>query len=108
MISQENWRRFRSPEDNTREMIEIFLGLFDQDAEVPKASIACKNWSLTDDEQGYQLVIGFDENTEPQEVLGAAILSCYDFYQAVAQHPLLIPGSPRSSSTPSSSDIPGE
>ncbi|WDT76826.1 MAG: hypothetical protein MPW16_06330 [Candidatus Manganitrophus sp.] len=91
MISQENWRRFRSPEDNTREMIEIFLGLFDQDAEVPKASIACKNWSLTDDEQGYQLVIGFDENTEPQEVLGAAILSCYDFYQAVAQHPLLIP-----------------
>lgn len=91
MISQENWRRFRSPEDNTREMIEIFLGLFDQDAEVPKASIACKNWSLTDDEQGYQLVIGFDENTEPQQVLGATILSCYDFYQVVAQHPLLIP-----------------
>lgn len=91
MISQENWRRFRSPEDNTREMIEIFLGLFDQDAEVPKASIACKNWSLTDDEQGYQLVIGFDENTEPQQVLGAAIVSCYDFYQAVSEHPLLIP-----------------
>ncbi len=91
MISQENWRRFRSPEDNTREMIEIFLGLFNQDAEVPKASIACKNWSLTDDEQGYQLVIGFDENTEPQEVLGATILSCYDFYRVVSEHPLLIP-----------------
>lgn len=91
MISQENWRRFRSPEDNTREMIEIFLGLFNQDTEVPKASIACKNWFLTDDEQGYQLVIGFDENTEPQQVLGATLLSCYDFYQVVAQHPLLIP-----------------
>lgn len=91
MISQENWRRFRSPEDNTREMIEIFLGRFNQDTEVPKASIACKNWFLTDDEQGYQLVIGFDENTEPQQVLGATLLSCYDFYQVVAQHPLLIP-----------------
>jgi hypothetical protein len=91
MISQENWRRFRSPEDNTREMIEIFLGLFDQDADVPKASIACKNWSLTDDEQGYQLVIGFDENTQPQQVLGATVRSCYDFYRLLAQHPLLVP-----------------
>lgn len=91
MISQENWRRFRSPEDNTREMIEIFLGLFDRDADVPKAAIACKNWSLTDDQQGYQLVIGFDENTTPQQVLGATIISCYDFYRLLSQHPLLIP-----------------
>ncbi|MFY9271042.1 MAG: hypothetical protein WAO55_14970 [Candidatus Manganitrophaceae bacterium] len=90
MISQENWRRFRSPEDNTREMIEIFLGLFDRDADVPKAAIACKNWSLTDDQQGYQLVIGFDENTKPQEVLGVTVVSCYDFYKAISQHPLLI------------------
>jgi hypothetical protein len=34
MISQENWRRFRSPEDNTREMMEILLGRF-IDSEVP-------------------------------------------------------------------------
>ena len=38
--SVENWRRFRSPEDNTREMIEIYLGLFDRDDDVPKASTA--------------------------------------------------------------------
>ncbi|MBW2468110.1 MAG: hypothetical protein JRE62_02360, partial [Deltaproteobacteria bacterium] len=45
MVSQENWRRFRSPEDNTREMMEIFLKRFN-DAEVPLAAMACKNWSL--------------------------------------------------------------
>lgn len=91
MISQENWRRFRSPEDNTREMIEIFLGLFDRDADVPKAAIACKNWSLTDDSEGYQLVISFDENTKPQQLLGGTVVSCYDFYRLLSQHPLLIP-----------------
>jgi len=90
MVSQENWRRFRSPEDNTREMMEIFLGRF-EDEEVPKAAQACKNWYLTDDSQDYQLVIGFDENSEPQEILDTEVTSCYDFYWAVAEHPALIP-----------------
>jgi hypothetical protein len=90
MISQENWRRFRSPEDNTREMMEIFLARY-IDAEVPKAAIACKNWHLTDDSQGYQLVIGFDENTTPQNILDTAVVSCYDFYRAISQHQALIP-----------------
>jgi hypothetical protein len=90
MVSQENWRRFRSPEDNTREMMEIFLGRF-QDEEVPQASTACRNWSLTDDSQDYQLLIGYDENTHPQQILGTTVTTCTDFYMAVANHGDLIP-----------------
>ena len=92
MKSQANWRRFRSPEDNTREMIEIYLGLFDRDEDVPKASIACKNWYLTDEDADYQLVIDNSEaNTEPQKVLGSWVTSCEDFYEVIANHPLVIP-----------------
>ncbi|MGD8836783.1 MAG: hypothetical protein PVJ84_03585 [Desulfobacteraceae bacterium] len=90
MISQENWRRFRSPEDNTREMMEIFLGRF-KDEEVPLASLACKNWSLTDDSDDYQLVIGYDENTQPQAILDTTVTTCTDFYMAIANHADLIP-----------------
>jgi hypothetical protein len=90
MISQENWRRFRSPEDNTREMMEIFLGHFNDD-DVPLAAKACQNWSLTDDSEGYQLVIGYDQNTEPMSLLGATVVDCNDFYWAVANHGALIP-----------------
>ncbi len=90
MISQENWRRFRSPEDNTREMIEIYLGLFDQDDEVPKASQACQNWHLTGDDQDYQLVITLDENIVPQKVLGQWINNCFDFYRTISNHPKVI------------------
>jgi hypothetical protein len=90
MITQENWRRFRSPEDNTREMMEIFLKRF-KDEEVPLASTVCKNWSLTDDSDGYQLVIGFDRNTEPLTLLDTTVVDCYDFYRAVAEHPSLVP-----------------
>lgn len=90
--SQANWRRFRSPEDNTREMIEIYLGLFDKDADVPKASMACKNWYLTDDAEGYQLIIDYSEaNTEPQKVLDTWVTSCEDFYELIANHVLVIP-----------------
>jgi len=92
MKSQANWRRFRSPEDNTREMIEIYLGLFDRDDDVPKASIACKNWYLTDGDGNYELVIDeLNENTEPQQVLDQWVTSCEDFYKAIASHPLVIP-----------------
>ncbi|MDH5183224.1 MAG: hypothetical protein OEX12_04975 [Gammaproteobacteria bacterium] len=91
MTSQANWRRFRSPEDNTREMMEIFLMRF-VDAEVPLASIACQNWYLTDDAEDYQLRKGININTQPQTLLGRGdIVDCYDFYQAIAEHASLIP-----------------
>ncbi len=94
MKSEANWRRFRSPEDNTREMIEIYLGLFDRDGDIPGASIACQNWYLTgqNNEERYALVIDdFEENTVPQRVLDTWVTNCDDFYNTVSNHPLLIP-----------------
>ena len=92
-ISQNNWRRFRSPEDNAREMIEIYLGLFDRDADVPKAAKACKNWYLTDENQGYLLKNPPENNnTEPQLILdNYYVTTCEDVMQAIANHPLVIP-----------------
>ena len=90
--SESNWKRFRSPEDNTREMIEIYLGLFDRDADVPKASKACKNWSLSDQDSGYKLMKGPGENTEPQLILDSYyVTTCEDFFSTVSNHPLVIP-----------------
>ncbi len=90
--SQANWRRFRSPEDNTREMIEIYLGLFDRDEDVPKASIACRNWYIDDNGGKYDLIIDNNyKNSEPQFVLDSWVTSCEDFYEVIANHPLVIP-----------------
>jgi len=91
MRSEENWRRFRSPEDNTREMMEVFLGLEDRDADVPAASKACQDWFLTDENQGYKLSFTDFPNTEPQQVLDESVVSCDDFYALVANHSNLLP-----------------
>lgn len=91
MRSLENWRRFRSPEDNTREMMEIFLGLEDQDDEVPRASKACQDLYLTSENEGYLLAYTDFPNDEPQTVLDTTIVNCDDFYDAVANHQRLIP-----------------
>ncbi len=90
VISQENWRRFRSPEDNTREMMEIFLHRFIDD-EVPKAAKACQNWHLSGEREGYKLVINNNLNTEPQNVLDTTVITCEDFYKALSNHKNLIP-----------------
>ena len=89
--SVENWRRFRSPEDNTREMIEIYLGLFDRDEDVPRASKACQDLYLTDEAAGYKLAYTDYPNDVPQLVLDNYVLNCNDFYDVVAAHPLVIP-----------------
>lgn len=90
--SESNWKRFRSPEDNTREMIEIYLGLFDRDADVPKASKACKNWSLSNEDQGYKLIKGANENTVPQLILDSYyVTTCDEVFAAISNHPLVIP-----------------
>lgn len=89
--SEANWRRFRSPEDNTREMMEIFL-LRQNDAEVPIAAKACQNWFLSDDTMAYQLIKTQNINTEPLSVIDTdGIITCEDFYHALAQHADLIP-----------------
>jgi len=89
--TQENWRRFRSPEDNTREMIEIYLGLFDRDDDVPRASKACQDLYLSDEDADYELLSTGFINTEPQFVLDTFVTTCGDFYDVVANHPLLMP-----------------
>ena len=96
--SQENWRRFRSPEDNTREMIEIYLGLFVPDDgdganDVVNASIACQNYYLTDDsnEDRYRWVDNGNYNTAEVEVLDTFITSCDQFYELVAGRPETLP-----------------
>ena len=90
--SESNWKRFRSPEDNTREMIEIYLGLFDRDADVPKASKACKNWALSDEDAGYKLMKGPNENTEPQLILDSYyVTTCDEVFAVISNHPLVIP-----------------
>lgn len=89
--TQENWRRFRSPEDNTREMIEIYLGLFDRDEDVPRASKACQDLYLSDQDADYELLSTGFINTDPQYVLDTFVTTCGDFYDVIANHPLLIP-----------------
>ena len=79
MSSLYNWRRFRSSEDNGREMIEIFL--FDrEDSHVPPSAKALQNWKLNDKRE---LIISADENKEPIEMFGKTIYNGYDFYEAL-------------------------
>ncbi len=88
MVSDDNWRRFRSPEDNGREMMEIFLQNF-SDTFVPIAAKALQNWKLSSDND--TLVIGLDENTEPLELFGTTITDGFDFYRELVKSPEFIP-----------------
>ena len=91
MVTQENWRRFRSPEDNVREMMEIYLQRF-RDDDVQKGAQACKNWYLTDDVEGYRLIKTININQESLSLLDTTnIVNCEDFYRALADHAQLIP-----------------
>lgn len=91
MNSPPNWERFRSPEDNTREMLEIFLARF-IDAEVPLAATACRNWSVTHNANGISSIVrGANANTVPQQLLGTSVISCEDFYRALVNHADLVP-----------------
>ena len=82
MSSEDNWRRFRSPEDNGREMLEIFT--FDgDDADVPIAATALQNWKL--DRDNDTLVVGLNENTKPLSLFGTTIYNGDDFYRELAK-----------------------
>ena len=90
MMSNENWRRFRSPEDNGREMLEIFLMDFN-DSHVPLAAKALQNWQL--DTKSRTLVITLNENTEPITNLfkNTTIFNGEDFYREIVLHPNFLP-----------------
>jgi len=85
--SESYWRRFRSPEDNTRETMEIFIENFN-DSDVPLASKACKNWHLN---YKKKLVKDSNVNTDPIDLFGKTIYTCNDFFNAIKSHPNLIP-----------------
>jgi len=82
MMSEDNWRRFRSPEDNGREMMEIFLEDED-DAKVPLAGKALQNWKLNRDND--TLVVGRNENTEPLSLFGTTVYNGDDFYREMVK-----------------------
>jgi len=82
MSSEDNWRRFRSPEDNGREMLEIFT-FDDNDKDVPIAATALQNWKL--DRDSDTLVIGLNENTKPLRLFGTTIYNGDDFYRELVK-----------------------
>jgi hypothetical protein len=88
MISDENWRRFRSPEDNGREMLELFLLDFN-DANVPLAGQALQGWYL--DPNDNTLVVSLDENREDIELFGTTIKNGYDFYRELVKAQDFVP-----------------
>ena len=92
MTSTDNWRRFRSPEDNGREMLEIFTFDFD-DTHVPRAAQTLQNWFLDEDHD--TLVIGLNENNIPQELFGTTVTSGFDFYRELVKSDGFVSGSVR-------------
>ena len=82
MMSEDNWRRFRSPEDNGREMMEIFL-MEEDDAKVPLAAKALQNWKL--DRDNDTLVVGRNENSEPIELFGVTLYNGEEFYREMVK-----------------------
>lgn len=92
MTSSDNWRRFRSPEDNGREMMEIYTFDFN-DADVPRAAITLKNWFLDEDHD--TLVIGLNGNTVPQPLFGTTVTTGFDFYRELVKSNGYISGSVR-------------
>ncbi len=98
MISKENWGRFRSPEDNGREMLEIWLRNF-KDEPVPIAAVALQNWRFEnyyDPAEGWNVYDfyhdepGVDLN-ESVELFGFTLKNGYDFFKMVTEHPDFMP-----------------
>ena len=89
MMSEDNWRRFRSPEDNGREMLEIY-NLDFNDAHVPISAKALQNWSLNPESN--TLVVELNENIEPLNLFGTIIFNGDDFYREMVKSNAFIAG----------------
>ncbi len=96
MISVENWARFRSPEDNGREMLEIWLYDFN-DSHVPLAAKALKNWSYykyfewPNNKYTFNNGTNDSENNETITLFGKEIGTGLDFYRAVIESESFMP-----------------
>jgi len=82
MMSEDNWRRFRSPEDNGREMLEIYLQDLD-DSHVPIAGQALQNWKLNTDSD--TLEVSLNQNRVPLSLFGTTITNGDDFYRELVK-----------------------
>ncbi len=82
MTSQENWRRFRSPEDNGREMLEIYTKDA-KDSDVPLAAKTLQNWKLNSDSD--TLEVGLNRNSTPIKMFGTTIYTGNDFYREMVK-----------------------
>ena len=87
-LSEMFWARFRSPEDNGREVFEIYLGNF-QDDLVPKAAKILQNYAFI--ESAGSLEKGLNENTEPQLINGQWLTTPKELYQYVVNHADFLP-----------------
>ena len=92
MSSEDNWRRFRSPEDNGREMLEIFL-LDGDDTHVPIAGKALQNWKL--DKDSDTLVVSLNQNRKPLKLFGTTIYNGDDFYRELVKSDTFVKGTTR-------------
>lgn len=82
MISEDNWRRFRSPEDNGREMLEIYMLDFN-DSHVPISAKALQNWYLSGNDN--TLVVDTNVNRDPLSLFGTTIYDGFDFYSELVK-----------------------
>jgi len=89
MMSEDNWRRFRSPEDNGREMLEIFT-LDMNDAHVPLAGKALQNWKL--DRDNDTLVVSLNQNKTPLKLFGTTIYNGDDFFRELVKSDAFVTG----------------
>ena len=89
MMSEDNWRRFRSPEDNGREMLEIYLQ-DGKDSDVPLAGKALQNWHLNSD--GDTLEVGLNYNTKALHLFGTTIYTGEDFYRELVKSDVFTQG----------------
>lgn len=87
-LSEMFWARFRSPEDNGREVLEVYLGKF-QDDLVPKAAKILQNYAFIENTGSLQK--GLNENTEPQFIDGQWLTTPTELYQYVVNHPDFLP-----------------
>ncbi|MFC1798005.1 hypothetical protein ACFLY2_02465 [Patescibacteria group bacterium] len=83
--------RFPASENRTREIMEIFLMIFndllaEEDQLVPITSKLCQNYQINNSTK--KLVIDpFYENTETLTLFGKQVRTCDDFHKAVVDHP---------------------
>ncbi len=82
MMSEDNWRRFRSPEDNGREMLEIYT-LNAKDSDVPLSAKALQNWKLNRDSD--TLEVGLNKNHTPIKLFNTTIYTGEDFYRELVK-----------------------